>query len=62
MKEKTKSDMYYYDFLYNIQIVSQKSHSIQKQIITQVFKNYDVCRFINKLDQQIEHLDGLISV
>ncbi|MFX0028230.1 MAG: hypothetical protein ACFE8B_03405 [Candidatus Hermodarchaeota archaeon] len=62
MEQKTSSDMKYYEFLYNIQIISQKSHSIQKKVITQVFENYDICHLINKLDRQIEYLDGLLSI
>ena len=56
------SDMKYYDFLYTIQEISQKSHSIQKGIMSHVFENYDICHLIDKLDQQIEHLDGLLSI
>ncbi|MFX1281115.1 MAG: hypothetical protein ACFFA3_17325 [Promethearchaeota archaeon] len=55
------SDMEYYDFLYTIQEISQKSHSIQKKVMSRVFENYDVCRVINKLNRQIEQLDGLLS-
>ena len=55
------SDMKYYDFLYAIQEISQKSHSIQKTVMSRVFENYDVCRVINKLNRQIEQLDGLLS-
>ena len=54
--------MKYYDFLYTIQEISQKSHSIQKGIMSHVFENYDICHLIDKLDQQIEHLDGLLSI
>ncbi|MFX1345494.1 MAG: hypothetical protein ACFFAI_10330 [Promethearchaeota archaeon] len=62
MEEKVRTDMYYYEFLYNIQIISQESHFIQRRNITQVFENYDVCRFINELDMQIERLDNLLSI
>jgi hypothetical protein len=62
MEEKVRTDMNYYEFLYNIQIISQQSHSIQRRKITQVFENYDVYRFINELDRQIEHLDNLLSI
>lgn len=62
MAEKIRSDMRYYEFLYAIQDISQNSHSIQKKVITQVFENYDLCHFINKLNRQIEHLDRLISI
>ena len=62
MEGKARSDMKYYEFLYTIQIISQKSQSIQKNTITQVFENYDANRFINKLDSQIEHLEGLLSI
>ena len=55
------SDIKYYDFLYNIQQISQKSHSIQKKVMSRVFENYDACHLINKLDRQIAHLDGLLS-
>jgi hypothetical protein len=61
MVEKAMLDIKYYDFLYKIQKISQKSASIQKKVITQVFENYDICRVINKLDRQIERLDGLLS-
>ena len=57
-----RTDMNYYEFLYNIQLISQQSHSIQRRNITQVFENYDVCRLINELDRQIEHLDNLLSI
>lgn len=56
------SDMKYYEFLYTIQIISQNSQSIQKNTMTQVFENYDASRFINKLESQIEQLDGLLSI
>jgi hypothetical protein len=62
MAEKIRSDMRYYDYLYSIQIISQKLNAIQQRVITQVFENYDVCRVINKLDRQIEHIDGLLSI
>ena len=62
MEEKVRTDMKYYEFLYNIQIISHQSHSIQRRNITQVFENYDVCRLINELDRQIEHLDNLLSI
>ena len=61
MEEKAMSDMKYYDFLYTIQEISQKSHSIQKTVMSRVFENYDACHLINKLDRQIEHLNGLLS-
>jgi hypothetical protein len=61
MAEKIMSDMKYYEFLFTIQEISQKSHSIQKNIMSRVFENHDICRFINKLDRQIEYLDGLLS-
>jgi len=57
-----RTDMNYYEFLYNIQLISQQSHSIQRRNITQVFENYDVCHLINELDRQIEHLDNLLSI
>jgi len=56
------SDLKYYDFLYTIQIISQNSQSIQKKTMSQVFENYDASGFINKLNNQIEQLDGLLSV
>jgi hypothetical protein len=62
MEEKAMSDMKYYEFLYTIQIISQNSQSIQKNTMTQVFENYDASRFINKLESQIEQLDGLLSI
>ena len=62
MEEKTITDMKYYDFLFKIQKISLNSRSIQKKVINQVFENYDICHFINKLDRQIEHLDGLLTV
>jgi len=62
MEEKARSDMKYYEFLYTIQMISQNSQSIQKNTMTQVFENYDTSRIINKLDSQIEHLDGLLSI
>jgi hypothetical protein len=55
------SDMKYYDFLYTIQQISQKSHSIQKTVMSRMFENYDACHLINKLDRQIEQLNGLLS-
>ena len=62
MEEKAMSDLKYYDFLYTIQIISQNSQSIQKKTMSQVFENYDASGFINKLNNQIEQLDGLLSV
>lgn len=62
MEEKPRSDMKYYEFLHTIQLISQNSQSIQKNAMTRVFENYDASRFINKLDNQIEQLDGLLSI
>ncbi|MHA2009306.1 MAG: hypothetical protein ACXABO_18335 [Promethearchaeota archaeon] len=61
MEGKTSTDMKYYEFLYTIQKIAQKSHNIQKNVITQVYQNYDVCRLKANIDRQIEHLDGLLS-
>ncbi|MFX1489822.1 MAG: hypothetical protein ACFFBI_11780 [Promethearchaeota archaeon] len=61
MNEKIELKMDYYDFLFNVQKISQNLHSIQKNVINHVFENYDICHFINKLDRQIEHLDRLLT-
>jgi hypothetical protein len=62
LDEKVRTDMKYYDFLYAIQKISQKSQPTQNKIITQVYGNLDVCRPIPKIDRQIEDLDKLLSV
>jgi hypothetical protein len=61
MHEKIELEIDYYNFLFNVQKISQNSHSIQKKVINHVFENYDICHFINKLDRQIEHLDRLLT-
>jgi len=61
MEGKIRTDMKYYDYLFTIQQIAQKSQAIQKKVITHVFANYDACQFISKLNRQIEHLDGLLS-
>ena len=61
MAEKVRTDMRYYDFLYTIQSIAHQSHAIQKEVITQVYQNYDICRLKSNIDRQIEHLDGLLS-
>jgi hypothetical protein len=61
MKNKSGANMEYYEFLYIIQKISQNSQSIQKEVISQVFANYDTCRFLNELDRHIEQIDGLLS-
>ena len=61
MEKKARSDMEYYDFLFTVQRISQKSQSIQNRVISQVFAHYDACRFVDTLDRQIEHIDGLLS-
>ncbi|MFX1573201.1 MAG: hypothetical protein ACFFB0_10665 [Promethearchaeota archaeon] len=61
MERKNRTDMKYYDYLFTVQQIAQKSHSIQKKVITQVFANFDACQVLSKLNRQIEHLDGLLS-
>ncbi|MHA2398417.1 MAG: hypothetical protein ACXADU_05965 [Promethearchaeota archaeon] len=61
MKTKSGADMEYYEFLHIIQKISQNSQSIQKEVISQVFANYDTCRFLNELDRHLEQIDGLLS-
>jgi len=62
MEKKVRSDMEYYDFLFTVQQISQQYKSIQNKIIAQVFAHYDTCRFVDNLDRQIDHIDGLLSV
>ncbi|MFX1571519.1 MAG: hypothetical protein ACFFB0_16495 [Promethearchaeota archaeon] len=61
MERKNRTDMKYYDYLFTVQQIAQKSHAIQKKVITQVFANFDACQVLSKLNRQIEHLDGLLS-
>ena len=61
MDGKARTDMSYYEFLFTVQKIAQKSQAIQKQVITQVYENFDVCRLKSKIDRQIEQLNGLLS-
>ena len=57
-----RTEMEYYDYLFAIQKIAQKSQIIQKNVVAHVYQNFDPCRVINNLNRQIDHLDKLLSI
>ena len=60
MEAKVKLDINYYEFLNLIQEVSNNSNSIQKSLISKIFKNYDIRKIKNDLDKKIAYYDKLL--
>ncbi|MFX1478389.1 MAG: hypothetical protein ACFFCI_09670 [Promethearchaeota archaeon] len=60
MEAKVKLDTNYYEFLNLVQDVSNNSNSIQRTLISKIFKNYDICKIKSEIDKKIAYYDKLL--
>ena len=60
MNELIENNVEYYEFLSVIHEISNKSQSIQKDLIKKVYQNYDLRLYRIKLEKEIAELDKLI--
>jgi hypothetical protein len=60
MNELVEINVDYYEFLSVIHEISNKSQSIQKDLIRKVYQNYDLGLYRIKLEKEIAELDKLI--
>ncbi len=60
MNELVENNVEYYEFLSVIHEISNKSQSIQKDLIKKVYQNYDLRLYRIKLEKEIAELDKLI--